>query len=205
MKKMLLWTFGGLGTTVAGVLLSVYLSQDTTAQTTQSGDGNISIQGGNSGTINNTVNKNTITIILEERAYSSSSNAERETLLKLAELLGRLQNTGQLSITRQGVRELADGAIAMVSQRPLQRDNVTTRQFSLSPGRAEFLFGGPNRIAFKHHSWRDYGTFNFNGKIIKVNFGSSIPFSHNGQRCELILNGISNNRLADMTLFCSGT
>lgn len=174
------------------------------AQNTQSGSGNIQIGGDSSGNISNrNINIDTLNIITHQNLEKLVNGAQRAEAEDIAEVIERLVLSGQLSLTNAGAESLMEEIIALAKKTPLKRDNIASQQFELPADRAKFLYGGRNRITFRHWSWRGHATLRFNGKEMKINFGESIPFQHNGNNCELVLNGINERkRTAEFTSFC---
>ena len=178
--------------------------QDAIAQNAQTGNDNVIIGGNSNGDVNsNNITIGELNIVVDEKLREIENSSQRLEASNLAKIIERLIQEGQLSITSPAAQSLIDEIIQLARKTPLKRDNIASQQFELLPGRAMFLFGGQNRIAFKHWSWRGYATLSFNGNEIKVNFGGSVPFNHNGARCQLILNGVNEQKnTADFTTFC---
>lgn len=181
-----------LPSSALSIMLAIMLGLSAHAQSNnqRGGSGNLKLRN-NSGTINNTVNQNTITIILEERAYSSKSDAERRVLQNLAEVLSKLQGSGQLKITRQGVRDLADNAVAMLSHEPLKRNIISQREFSLTKGRTHSIAGTRVRVTYHGIECGQNGIrITLNGEKGKCLYpGKHRIFEYGGKFYELVYAG----------------
>lgn len=171
----------------------------------QSGSGNVQIGGDATGNVSNdSISIGTLNIITDNKIRSLSSEQQRSGAREIAEVIERLISGGQLTITESGAQDLMSEIVELARQTPLKRDNISSQQFELPADRGMFLFGGDNRITYRHWSWRGYATLLFNGQEMKVNFGGSIPFNHQGARCEVVLNDIDEQRnVAQLTAICS--
>ncbi|MDA4845570.1 hypothetical protein [Hoeflea poritis] len=191
---------------LTGIIFGHQLLTDEVAlaQKNQTGNNNIFIGGDSNGDVNsNNITIGELNLIVDEKLGEIENSAQRQVALELASVLESLVRDGQILITPPAAQSLMDEVIQLAKKTPLKRDNIVSQQFELPAGRAVFLFGGRNRIAFKHWSWRGFATLSFNGNEIEVNFGGSVPFNHNGVQCELVLNGVnSRKRTADFTAFC---
>lgn len=92
-------------------------NNDASAQSSQSGNGNVQIGGNSTGDINsNNINIGELNIVIDEKLGQIENASQRNEALELATVIERLVREGQLQITPPAVQSLMDEIILLAKK-----------------------------------------------------------------------------------------
>lgn len=178
--------------TWAGLCFSVSFGAAFAQVDQESKKGGVNIGRDNSGFINT----GEIKFIFESEAALTNDPKAQEVLTSLSEVLSRVAEEGEISVSETAVRVLARDAVKQLANQTLTTDTIEDRQFSVPLGQTKYIAGTTNRISYlaRHCGGNTGIAFRFNrDDYCWRGVGGTLEFTSGDSRYELVYGGLDES------------